>query len=74
MVVALIVPSAVCRISIMRWRMHVNVIRAGKTAKPPRRRSRNRAIRLSGKTRVVQIRSPCVGGQHGRRIWVAMGR
>eukprot|EP00959_Pyramimonas_sp_CCMP1952_P443084 9275954-Pyramimonas_sp.AAC.1 len=58
----------------MRWRMHIHVIRAGRTAKSPLGWSRNRAVRLSGKTRVVQIVPPYVGHQHGRQIWVAIER
>eukprot|EP00959_Pyramimonas_sp_CCMP1952_P087299 1826406-Pyramimonas_sp.AAC.1 len=58
----------------MRGRMNVNVVRARRTPKPPRRRSRNRAIRLSRETRVIQVASPCASDQHGGRIWVAVER
>eukprot|EP00959_Pyramimonas_sp_CCMP1952_P217200 4542768-Pyramimonas_sp.AAC.1 len=68
MVVALTVPPAMSRISIMRGRMHVNVVRACGRPGPSRGWSRNRAIRLPRETRVVQVVSPHVGDQHGGRI------
>eukprot|EP00959_Pyramimonas_sp_CCMP1952_P158029 3304333-Pyramimonas_sp.AAC.1 len=74
MVVALIVPPAMSRISIMKGRMNVNVVRACGTPEPPRGRSRNRAIRLPRETRVVQVASPHAGDQHGGRIGVTMER
>eukprot|EP00959_Pyramimonas_sp_CCMP1952_P376746 7890716-Pyramimonas_sp.AAC.1 len=67
MVGALIAPPAMSRISIMRGRMHVNIVRACGTPEPSRGWSCNRAIRLPRGTRVVQVVQPRVGDQHGGR-------
>eukprot|EP00959_Pyramimonas_sp_CCMP1952_P088858 1859243-Pyramimonas_sp.AAC.1 len=72
MVVVLIAPPAVSRVSIMRGRMHVHVVRASRTTEPSLWWSRNRAIRLSGKTRIAQIAHPCGSDRHGGRKRVAM--
>eukprot|EP00959_Pyramimonas_sp_CCMP1952_P418676 8770722-Pyramimonas_sp.AAC.1 len=74
MVVVLIAPPAMSRISIMRGRMHVNAVRACGAPEPSRRWSCNRTIRLPRETRVIQDAPPHVGDQHGGRTRVAMER
>eukprot|EP00959_Pyramimonas_sp_CCMP1952_P264933 5539853-Pyramimonas_sp.AAC.1 len=61
MVVFLIVPPAILRISAMWGNAHVNIIRARRTFPPSRGRSRDRAGELPRDSWIVQIISPHVG-------------